>query len=211
MNVNIAVLILVISHGHDDHGGGLNLFFRKTAKPKPFHPKPSKVLFIALSGQSRTDRLGWGLETEHRVYLPPDYYSIDKGFGCLPVSLKEPRPNQIKACSRNSGQSSDNLPKTKPRRRGWKNSLVTGCAHNASLTLLSIFNLKKRMPDYVIADFIFQPFLKWNSDKIDKSPILGTKQNYTGHWLYSRMKAEIGHGRWYWLPVGRQWNNHLKQ
>ncbi|HHT15958.1 MAG TPA: MBL fold metallo-hydrolase [Clostridiales bacterium] len=212
MNVNIAnVDFLVISHGHDDHGGGLNLFFQENSKAKAYlHPQAFQRCYSLRSADNLVPiGLDEGLKQNSRIVFTPDYYSIDKGVWLFSnVSLKEPRPKSNQGLfTEHGGQIvADSFAHEQNLvvEEDGKILLVTGCAHNGIINIVEHFySLKKRMPDYVIGGFHLSSrvFGNENSDKIDKIArhLLGTKAKYyTGHCTglqpYERLKLGMGDG-----------------
>ncbi|NLL67687.1 MAG: MBL fold metallo-hydrolase [Clostridiaceae bacterium] len=210
LNVNIAdVDFLIISHGHYDHGGGLEKFLEENKTAEVFIHKLAfeKHYVLHQEGSTALIELDEKLKLNKQIILTSDRFFIGKGIqvfsniekrDSLPVSNRGLLAEQNGQMVDDSFAHEQNLIIEKEG----KTILFTGCAHNGIKNIIEHFyKLKGRMPDFVIGGFhlsrssgISEP--DENIDGLGRY-LLNTGAKYytchcTGVGPYNRLKAIMG-------------------
>jgi 7,8-dihydropterin-6-yl-methyl-4-(beta-D-ribofuranosyl)aminobenzene 5'-phosphate synthase len=209
-NINISdVNYLIISHGHYDHGGGLNAFLRDNSKAEVFihHLAFEKHYAKRLDEQLEFIGIDEELKENKQIIHTSDRFFIYKGIQVFSnITQKEPIPssnggllmeqdgqivNDIFAHEQNLIVEEEGI-----------TLLVTGCAHNGIINILEHFHtLKGCMPNYVIGGFHLSSHSGGNEslENIEKiaNYLMKTKAKYytchcTGIEPYNRLKAIMG-------------------
>ena len=210
LGVNISdVDFLVISHGHYDHGGGLEAFFQENHKAKVYiHQKAFErhaVLFA--DGKIVDIGLKEELKENKQLVFIGDNYIIDQSmFLFSNANQKYPQPSTNKGLVlERQGQiiedSSEHEQNLVIEEDG-KILLLTGCAHNGIINIVEQFHIiRGRMPDYVIGGFHLSTSIAGDEapetiDKISKYLLDTGAKYYTCHCTglapYERLKKLMG-------------------
>jgi 7,8-dihydropterin-6-yl-methyl-4-(beta-D-ribofuranosyl)aminobenzene 5'-phosphate synthase len=211
MNVDISDIdFLIISHGHQDHGGGLRAFLQANTKAEVFLHRLAFEKYYA--DRATDERAFIGLEEElkhERQILPTsDRFFISEGiqvFSNIP-QMKPCLASNDGLLMEQDGQTvADSFAHEQNLviREDGKTLLATGCAHNGIVnTLEHFYALRGRMPDYVIGGFhLCSAGLGAHADTttIDEigKYLLGTKAKYytchcTGQKAYGQLKGMMG-------------------
>lgn len=200
---------LVISHGHNDHGGGLARFLRENSKAKVFlHPFALKKYYV----KRPNNKIEFiGLEEElsksSQIVFTADRFFISEGVEIFSnVIQKEPlsAANSSLLAEKNGYMTNDTFSHEQNLiiEEDGKTLLLTGCAHNGIINILSTFGeIKGCMPDFVIGGFHLSSSSAGNEkieviNKIGKY-LLDTKTKYytchcTGLEPYNQLKNMMG-------------------
>ncbi|WP_027398331.1 MBL fold metallo-hydrolase [Anaerovorax odorimutans] len=195
MNVDIKnVDLVIISHGHYDHGGGLNAFLQNNSKAKIYiHNKAFEGHFSNRNNGISYIGIDDSLKSNNRIIYTKDYLYIDdelelfsnvKGreffSSCNKVLLTKSRDKYIE----DTFEHEQNL----IIKNNSKIILIAGCAHNGIVNIINHFNKICSSPaDYIIGGFhLYNYSAKQSEDPKTVNQIAKilneTKANYyTGH------------------------------
>lgn len=210
MGVNISDIDLaVISHGHYDHGGGLNAFLEANEKAKVYiHHKAFEKHFSKKSEKVANIGLDPGLMNHDRIIFTDDIFPINDNLllfsrvagsefrsSCNKSLLAE----KVNFVVEDDFEHEQNLIITENE----KMVLIAGCAHRGIVNILksSVF-LKYKTPGYIIGGFHLFNY----SENISEDPSVvsqiggflkktGSKY-YTGHCTgleaFQQLKTTLG-------------------
>jgi 7,8-dihydropterin-6-yl-methyl-4-(beta-D-ribofuranosyl)aminobenzene 5'-phosphate synthase len=161
LGVNIAdVDMAVISHGHNDHGGGIKIFLKENRKAPVFlHPKAFEKHFSLRAGGMEFIGLDKDIMSDDRIIQTTEHFFAGKGievFSNIPGREFLSESNGALMAEKQGKIVQDvfehehNLIVTEDG----KTALFAGCAHNGIVNIVNrFFSLKKKYPDYVIGGF----------------------------------------------------------
>lgn len=193
MGVDIADIdLVIISHGHYDHGGGLDTFIQENSKGKIYiHKKAFEKYF---SRQHNGDIIDVGinehLKDNQRIIFTEDYHRINgqlELFSNVKGKDLYSQSNKVLLMEDDNGDLSEdtfdheqNLIIT----IGDTTVLIGGCAHKGIVNIVNHFkNIKGKFPNYAISGFhLYNSSVKKTEDpalinKIGKY-LLETKSTY---------------------------------
>ncbi|NLY70259.1 MAG: MBL fold metallo-hydrolase [Clostridiales bacterium] len=195
LNINIGDIdYLIISHGHYDHGGGLEAFLNINKKAKVYlHPLAfGKYYAQRLDNSFEYVGIDGKLKENSQIVFTSDQFYIDKGLEVFSnIHQKEPPPisNKGLLMEKEGKMLADSFSHEQNLiiEEDDKTLLVTGCAHNGIINIVEQFNtLKGRMPNYVIGGFHLSGSSGGNEslhgiEKIGKYLVNTKAQYYTCH------------------------------
>lgn len=133
---------VVISHGHGDHGGGLDEFIKSNSVGKAYvRENAFNELFSKQGDDFRSVGLNETLYDHDQVVLVPDYYEINEDLILFSkVDSKEffPSSNDNLYMDKNGNRVKDDFSHEQYLiiKENGKNVLVSGCAHKGILNIL---------------------------------------------------------------------------
>ena len=200
--------LAIVSHGHYDHGGGLNSFLsvhksapvyiRKEAF-EPLYAKGPSEKFVGLEPAT--------LNSKSRLVFTEDYHKIDDGlilFSQVDKNNKMPQGNQLlyKLLDHTFHQDDFDHEQNLYVEEDYKKFLFTGCSHSGIVNIVEHFHhLFGSYPDYVIGGFhLFNPvtgqseedsFLQEIADFFNKTNAVFYTGHCTGAQAYSYLKNKL--------------------
>lgn len=161
MNVDIADIdYLIISHGHYDHGGGLNTFLDVNSKAKVFMNKNAFSQCYALRENGRFEYIGLdqSLKGNMRIVMTENSFPIDNGivvFSNVDSVYPLPTSNKGLFVKKNGDFIKDDFAHEQNLilKEDGITLLITGCAHNGIMNILEHAKKIGISPDYVVGGF----------------------------------------------------------
>ncbi len=162
LHVDLAeVTHAVLSHGHYDHGGGIEAFLRINSRAKVFLRQEAFTDLYAIRAGGETEFIGipQELKGNSRLVFTHDRMGIAPGVTLYSdIMLSEPVPNTNRSLMmREAGKL---LPDTFVHEQAaefvddGKTLLLTGCSHHGIVNILKDYREKTgRWPDAVIGGF----------------------------------------------------------
>jgi len=209
---------LIISHGHYDHGGGLEKFFLENKSAQVYiHNLAFESFYSAReNGEMKYIGLAKGIKNEKKIVFTSNGLIIQKGIELFSgVYQKEDVGllNNGLLVKKNEKLVNDAFLHEQNLiiKEDGKVLLLVGCAHNGIANILNHFyNLKGYMPDYVMGGFHLSAFFEKEPGQLKKTAeyLLKTKAMfYTGHCTgrgaYNYLKRVMKNNIEY-LPSGRK-------
>lgn len=152
---------VVISHAHNDHGGGLTKFLKINTKADVLVRNIAFQPYYAKRANGTLEEIGLdkSLAENRQIVLTPERYFIDKDMQLF-SNISTPYPLPIS----NEGLSAEEDGQVVPDpfrheqilvlEEGGKTLLLTGCAHNGILNIVRhYYQLSGKFPDVVIGGF----------------------------------------------------------
>lgn len=210
MNVDISNIdYAIISHGHYDHGGGLEDFLDKNKKAKVFLKDNAFEKHYALRSNNRIEFIGIEecIKNSNQVILTKDLFKISDDIEIFSnVSQKEltPSSNSNLFMEKDGEIVKDTFTHEQNLiiKENGKSLLITGCAHNGIVNIVKHFyKIKGYMPDYVIGGFHLSSRSNEGEspkviDEIGKELIYTNAKYYTCHCTgvnaYNKLKEIMG-------------------
>jgi len=199
--------LAVISHGHYDHGGGLNAFLKENEKaPVYIHSKAFEGHYSAEDGKIIDVGIDKAQTDPGRMIPTGDFLQIDDD---LLLFTKVTGNEFCPSCNSSllAGHPEELIPDSFEHEQNLvitengKTVLITGCAHRGIVNILkSCKNLMQKTPDYVIGGFHLSVDGKAEDPSVLRE-IGGVLKNisatyYTGHCTgtdaYLQLKAVMG-------------------
>lgn len=211
MNINIKDIdLVIISHGHYDHGGGLRAFLEENEKASVYiHRNAFENHYSKIPGKNPVDAgIDRSLKWHERLIFTDDSFLVDKKLELFSnVTGRE----FFSSCNdslymeldeflvRDNFQHEQNL----LIKEDGKTVLVAGCAHNGIVNIMKhVLDIDGSFPDYVISGFhLFNNRIKKSEDPAVIEGIANflkkTKTKYyTGHCtgleVYHHLKEIMG-------------------
>ncbi len=162
LNIDLSFVdILVISHGHYDHGGGLEQFLQINKNAKIYLQKEAFDEHFAKRGENDIANIGLNalLKDNDRIIFCDDYLKIDDSLELFAgVKTKElfSTANKVLLKRQQDILVEDDFVHEQNLiiHDEGKFILIAGCAHNGIVNILKRFvQLKAVQPDYVIGGF----------------------------------------------------------
>lgn len=222
LNVDLADIdIAVISHGHYDHGGGLDTFLALNSKAKVYIQEKAFGEYYGYDQNHDLEYIGLdvALKQSDRFVLLSGTYLIDNELKLLSgVKGRRffPSSNSNLLMKSGNGYIKDDFSHEQNLiiNANDKKVLITGCAHNGIVNIIEHFRAEEGvMPDFVIGGFhLSNPDTKEMEDPQILSKIaeffLDTKATYytchcTGQRSYEVLKGRLDESIFY-FSVGGQ-------
>ena len=161
LDVNLSEIdLVVISHGHIDHGGGLKLFVKEnTNAPIYLHPKALGKFFSNRPNRQEYIGLVHNHKNNERFIFTSDRFFINKGieiFSNIPGKELVPSFNKTLMMKKDGAIIEDTFEHEQNLiiTEAGKTFLFAGCAHNGIVNIIKHFkHIKKRNPDFVFGGF----------------------------------------------------------
>lgn len=200
MGVDISkVDYLIISHGHDDHGGGLETFFKHNSKAKVFIHKEAFGGHYALKRGNYIEEIGLdkSFENHPQVILTDGNLIVDPGltnpvltiFSNTVTTASKPESNVGLLMETEEGPADDDFGHEQNLiiEEDGKSVLITGCAHNGITNIVDQFEiLKGKRPDYCMGGFHLTSRASGSGDGPENFELVKKVGNYLlkGHTMY---------------------------
>jgi 7,8-dihydropterin-6-yl-methyl-4-(beta-D-ribofuranosyl)aminobenzene 5'-phosphate synthase len=182
----------VISHGHNDHGGGIKLFLKENSRaPVYVHPKAFGKYYSKRKFGMESIGLNKELIKNSRITLTTEHFFAGTGIEIFSnVTGREYFSESNNALlAKNNGkiiedsfEHEQNLIITEDN----KTVLFAGCSHNGIVNILNRFlSLKEKYPDYVFGGFHLSNPDAGTSESPELIGKIGEALNKTGSKYYT--------------------------
>ncbi|MFW5780209.1 MAG: MBL fold metallo-hydrolase [Bacillota bacterium] len=198
--------IVVISHGHYDHGGGLEEFLKINKNAKVYINKFAFGDFYGLkdSGEMRYIGLDKKLKDNYRIVFVDKYIKIDKEielFSDVEIIQPIPAGNKRLFAKKEKGIDNDDFchEQNMILSSDGKSILFAGCAHRGITNIIASYKkIKKGAPDMVFGGFHLDSSIIEKNSILDIAKELDINQTiyFTGHCTdekaYKTLKNVLG-------------------
>ncbi len=210
LGVNLSdVDLLIISHAHGDHGGGLEAFLKANKKAKVYVHRSAFDAYYSARSKDELTYIGLDekLKENERLIFTENNFRIKDNIRLFSNVLQKgslPRSNRTLFMKREGRILPDCFEHEQNLilEEEGKTLLVTGCAHNGIINILEHFRvLEGRVPDYVIGGFHLSSRSDGDEeeesiDQIGRYLLESGAQYYTCHCTgwgpYQRLKTKMG-------------------